>query len=144
MGAEDNMRLMQTLDDAWNTQDWGVFDQRHAPDATVYWPGKAEPTRGRAAHHAEALEMFRTFPDNRLENRPYKVLFASGDWTCSIARFTGTMTGPMRRGDADVPPTGRSFAVDFCTVAHWRNGQIIEENLFYDLADLLQQIGVSA
>jgi hypothetical protein len=44
---------------------------------------------------AEGIKMFKTFPDNRVGNRRYKVFFADGDWTCSIARFTGTMIGPM-------------------------------------------------
>ena len=46
-------------------------------------------------HRAEGIRMFKTFPDNRVHNRPYRVLFASGDWTCSVARFTGTMTRTM-------------------------------------------------
>ena len=25
MSVEENMRLMKTLDDAWNSQDWGYF-----------------------------------------------------------------------------------------------------------------------
>ena len=29
MSAEQNIELMQTLDDAWNAQDWDTFDQRH-------------------------------------------------------------------------------------------------------------------
>ena len=41
-----------------------------------------------------------------------------------------------------IPPTNKSFRVDFCTVAHWKNGQIVEENLFYDLMGMLTQIGV--
>jgi len=88
--------------------------------------------------------MFKTFPDNRVENRPYKVFFASGEWTCSIARFTGTMKGPMAGPDGkEIAPTGKSFEVDFCTVARWdENGQIIEENLFYDLVGLMTQIGL--
>jgi hypothetical protein len=28
------------------------------------------------------------------------------------------------------------------TVAHWKNGEIVEEKLFYDLVGLLKQIGV--
>ena len=28
--VEENMRLMQTLDDAWNAQDWVTFEKRHA------------------------------------------------------------------------------------------------------------------
>ena len=43
----------------------------------------------------------------------------------------------------EIPPTGKSFDVDFCTVARWdQNGQIIEENLFYDLVSFMKQIGI--
>jgi ketosteroid isomerase-like protein len=31
-----------------------------------------------------------------------------------------------------IPPTNKKFKVDFCTLAHWKNGKIVEENLFYD------------
>lgn len=42
-----------------------------------------------------------------------------------------------------IQPTNRSFGVDFCTVARWNeNGEIVEENLFYDLMGMLKQIGV--
>lgn len=138
-----NMELMQTLDDAWNAQDLGTFASRHRKDVVVRWPGKA-PTIGLDAHRAEAVDFFKTFPDQRLENRPYRVFFANDEWTCSIAHFTGTMTGPMRGADGkQIAPTGKSFDVDFCTVAHWdENGQIIEENLFYDLVTFMKQIGL--
>jgi hypothetical protein len=55
-----------------------------------------------------------------------------------------TMTGPMTMADGTViAPTNKSFEVDFCTVAHWNeNGEIVEENLFYDLMGMLKQIGV--
>ena len=43
----------------------------------------------------------------------------------------------------EVPPTGKSFEVDFCTVAHWgEDGEIIEENLFYDVVGMMKQIGL--
>lgn len=142
--AARNMELMQTLDDAWNAQDMTVFEARHRRDVVVAWPGKP-PTHGIEAHNQEALDFFRAFPDQKLENRPYRVFFASGDWTCSIARFTGTFNGPMRGPDgADIPPTGKSFDVQFCTVARWGDDErIIEENLFYDLGLFLQQIGLA-
>jgi hypothetical protein len=41
-----------------------------------------------------------------------------------------------------IQPTNKSFKVDFCTVAQWKNGEIVEENLFYDLMGMLKQIGV--
>ncbi len=138
-----NIIRMQELDDAWNAQDVDKIAQFHAPDVVVYWPGKP-PTRGMDNHRVEAIDFFKTFPDQHLDNRPYKVLFASGDWACSIAHFTGTMKGWMRGPDGkEVPPTGKSFEVDFCTVAHWDEGQIVEEYLFYDLMTFLKQIGLT-
>jgi len=142
--AERNKELMQTLDDAWNSQDLDTFASRHRDDVVVRWPGQPE-TRGVDAHRQEAIDFYRTFPDQHVGNRPYKMLIAQGEWTCSIARFTGTMTGPMKGPDGkDIAPTGKSFEVDFCTVARWdENGQIIEENLFYDLMTFMKQLGLS-
>jgi len=141
--VEENLQLMVTLDDAWNSQDWDTFKKRHAEEVAVYWPGQLEPTRGKKAHHEEAVQFFQTFPDNHVENRPYKVLFGQGDWTCSVATFTGTMKGPMKGSNGkEIQPTNKKFKVEFCTVAHWKDSEIIEEKLFYDLVGLMKQIGL--
>ena len=42
---EENMRLMNTLDDAWNSQNWDTFEERHADNVVVFWPSQPEPTR---------------------------------------------------------------------------------------------------
>ena len=49
------------------------------------------------------------------------------------------MMGPDGK---DIPPTGKSFEVDFCTVARWVNGEILEENLFYDVVGMMRQLGL--
>jgi uncharacterized Zn-binding protein involved in type VI secretion len=61
-----------------------------------------------------------------------------------VADVKGTMTGPMTMaGGTVIQPTNKSFHVDFCTVARWNEqGQIVEENLFYDLMGMLKQIGL--
>ena len=46
------------------------------------------------------------------------------------------------RSTSATRPTSWSFEVDFCTVARWENGEIVEENLFYDVVGLMSQIGV--
>ena len=138
-----NLELMRTLDDSWNAQDWDTFEKRHAKDTVVDWPGQADPTRGVKNHRAESVEFFKTFPDNHLINHPYKVEIAQGEWTCTVADFYGTMTGPMKEPDGKIiAPTGKKFHVEFCTVAHWKDGQIVEEKLFYDLVGLMKQIGI--
>ena len=120
MTVEDNKQLMITLDDAWNSQDWDTFNKRHAEEVAVYWPGQPDPTRGQHAHKEEAEQFFKTFPDNRVGNHPYVVLLGEGHWTCSVANFTGTMTGPMAGTDGTtIQPTNKKFQVEFCTVANW-------------------------
>jgi ketosteroid isomerase-like protein len=143
MGVKENLELMKTLDDAWNSQNWEVFRKRHSEDTVVFWPGQPDPTKGRHNHEVESKEFFKTFPDNHIMNNPYKISFGEGDWTCSIADFTGTMKGPMKGPSGKIiPPTNRSFKVEFCTVAHWKNGEIVAERLFYDLVGLMKQIGL--
>lgn len=140
---ERNMELFQKADDAWNAQDLETFSARHAKEVVVNAPGQT-PQRGLDAHTEFALRSFKAFPDQRVENRPYKVFFASGDWVLSIARYTGTMTGPLVLQDGtEIPPTGKSFDVDFATVGHWEDGQMIEEYLFYDIATFNQQVGLA-
>lgn len=101
MSAEENLKLMKTLDDSWNSQDLTVFRKRHAKDCIdciVRWPNQP-PTHGIEAHEQEALSFFKTFPDQHLGNNPYKTMIAQGDWTYTIAEFTETMKGPMTMAD---------------------------------------------
>ncbi len=139
---EKNMDLMKTLDDAWNSQDWDTFEERHADNVAVFWPGQPEPTRGVQNHRQESVEFFKAFPDNHLVNNPYKIQFFSDEYTCSVADFTGTFKGLMKGLDGKtVQPTGKKFHIEFCTVAHWKNEKILEERLFYDLVGMMKQIG---
>ncbi|OPY34679.1 MAG: SnoaL-like polyketide cyclase [Methanomassiliicoccales archaeon PtaU1.Bin124] len=143
MSVEENLSMMKQLDDAWNARDWKKAMKFHSKDVAVYWPGGNPPTMGRDDHEAEAIEFTKAFPDNKVWNNPYRVQFGQGDWTCTVTDFTGTMKGPMNMGGGKVaPPTNRSFKVDFCTVAHWKNGEIVDEKLFYDLIGMLKQIGL--
>ena len=140
--VEENLRLMKTLDDAWNKQDWDAFMKRHAENVAVYWPGQPEPTRGRRAHHLESVGFFKAV-ENHIENDPYMILFGQGDYTCSVARWTGTLTGPLKGLDGQIhPATHRKFNLEFCTVAHWKNGEIVEEKLFYDLVGFMTQLNL--
>jgi SnoaL-like polyketide cyclase len=149
MKSEELAQLMQTLDDAWNAGPgsplWETFRKRHTENVAVYWPGQPEPTKGRHNHDLEAVEFFKTFPDNHLINHPYKIFLAAGNNTCSVADFSGTMKGPMKTAQGGlIPPTGKSFHVEFCTVATWNDkGEIIEERLFYDLLGLMKQVGLA-
>ena len=102
MAAADNLELMRTLDDAWNAGPdsplWQTFRKRHREDAKVYWPNQPEPTQGRDAHDAEAVEFFKNF-NNKLVNNPYKIALADGDHTCTVADWTVSLKKPMKGAD---------------------------------------------
>ena len=139
---EKNKEIMITLDNAWNSQDWDTFNDRHAEDVAVFWPGQPDPTKGVHNHRQESMEFLKIFPDNHLINNPYKILIAEGDHTCSVADFTGTFKGEMKGLDGKIiQPTSKKFHLEFCTVAHWKEGKILEERLFYDQMGMLKQIG---
>lgn len=139
---EKNQDLMKTRDDAWNTQDWDTFKRLHAADCVIYWPGQPTPTRGREVHLEEAKAFFRTFPDNHISTQPYKILFSQGDWTGTVADFTGTMTGPLSiPTGGTLPPTNKRFTIEICSITRWRNDEITEERLFYDEVALMRDIG---
>ena len=38
---------------------------------------------------------------------------------------------------------GKRFEVDFCTVARWHDGRIVEENFFYDVVGMMSQLGLN-
>ena len=140
-----NMERMYALDEAWNARDWDTFDAYHdQSDAVVYWPGRERtPTRGGADHRAESVRFCAAFPDNDVKH-PYHILFGDGEYTAFVAPFTGTVTGPLELPDGTVmEPTGKAFEVLFSTIARWRDGKIVEEDLQYDNASLLQQIGLA-
>jgi len=54
---QNNMHLMKTLDDAWNSQDWDTFSKRNADDVVVRWPAQP-PTRRIEAHRKEGEYFF--------------------------------------------------------------------------------------
>jgi predicted ester cyclase len=137
---------MKTLDDAWNAGPssplWEIFKKRHSQDVKVYWPGKSEPTVGRQNHDAEAQQFSKTY-DNKFQNNPYKIMLAQGDYTCTVADWTVTMKGSMVGADGKtIPPTGKTAQLEFCTVVTWKNGEIIEERIFYDLVNMKKQLGI--
>ena len=138
---EKNKELMKTLDDAWNSQDWETFKERHSENVAVFWPGQPNPTTGVNNHHEESVAFFKVFPDNHLVNNPYKIFFADGDYTCSVADFTGTFKSPMKGFDGQmIQPTNKKFHIEFCTVAKWKDGKITEERLFYDLVGMMLRL----
>ena len=59
---QKNMELMKTLEDAWNTQDWDTFEERHDDNVVCFWLGQIEPTKGLHNHREESVDFLGHFP----------------------------------------------------------------------------------
>jgi len=56
-----------------------------------------------------------------------------------VCRRARTLAGSTLRDDR---VGTHLLELEFCTVARWKDGEIVEENLFYDQVGFLRQIGV--
>jgi SnoaL-like polyketide cyclase len=78
-----------------------------------------------------------------IDTDPYMVNFGQGDWTCTLARFTGTTNNSMKGlGGNIIQPTNQKFEIEVCIVTCSKKGKIVEQRMFYDLVGMQKQIGV--
>ena len=138
------LALMKKGDDAFNDHDFEAMHAVHHPDMVAHIVGSEESIRGADAHRAAMEGMISAFPDVHVENDPYPLQFGQGDWLTVITKATGTFAGDLVTPDGSViPPTGKSFALNFSTTARWEGELLIEEYVFWDTALQAQQIGLA-
>jgi hypothetical protein len=74
---------------------------------------------------------------------PYPVVFGEGDWTCAVSRLTGTTHDSMGGLNGNtILPTSQGFEIEVCVVTCSKNGEVVEQKVFYDLVGMQKQIGV--
>jgi hypothetical protein len=114
--AKANLDRFDQLDfDAWNNRNWTLFQEIHSPDVLVVdFSGKV--TKGIEQHLQWANKSLSSTPSTIMAH-PIKI--AAGNWTAVIGNSTRTNLS-----------TGESFNSTMVTVAHWKDGRILEEYLF--------------
>ena len=115
---------LATFDDldfnVFTHQKWSELQRSHAKDIVVHWPD-GHQTKGIDKHIEDLKGMFVYAPDTRIQVHPVK--FGSGDWTSVVGVMEGTFTKPMPSADGKtIPPTGKPFKIEMCTVGHWKDG----------------------
>lgn len=95
----------------------------HGPDAIAGW-----------------VNVFnRAFPDLHHELRSVAEI---GDTCWAEIRATGTHTGPLTAPGGDIPPTGKSFVLNYAEVARVEGGLVVSEHIYFDQLGFMQQLGL--
>lgn len=138
--GQEHLKKFDTLDfDIYTNQKWERFKENHSPDILVHYPD-GHTTQGLPAHIAALKPQFVFAPDTRIREHPVKI--QSGEWTSVIGVMEGTFSRPMPTPNGPIAPTGKTFKLPMSTVAHWKNGVMDEEYLFWDNASFMSQIGL--
>jgi hypothetical protein len=136
----DNLDRFKELDDAYNARDWDAYSALLDDGFRGWSPGDARP-QGKAEHVRTAQTFCTASADNQVHNAPYIVAVAKGDWTCTIARLTGTITAPLLTSDGRVmEPANQPFETSFATFSRWTGGKLVEEFAFLDAAVIMRQV----
>jgi predicted ester cyclase len=140
--VERNLQTFDVLDfDVFSNQKWDRLHESHAQDIVVTWPDGHE-TRGIQKHIEDLKAMFVYAPD--IEIKVHPIRFGSGTWTAVTGVMTGTFTKPMPLGDGKfIQPTGKRFALPMATIAHWTDGTMDHEWLFWDSQEFMKQLGIA-
>ncbi|ANH70727.1 hypothetical protein ABE85_19225 [Mitsuaria sp. 7] len=139
-----NLKRFDQLDfDAYSERkDMDLFRKLHCHDVKVVYPD-GRTTHGIDAHvHDIHTIFFNGTPDSRVTAHP--VAIGQGHWTAVTGVIEATFSEPMKiPGDKDIPPTGKKAKVAMVTMARWRDGCIAEEQIFFDNATYMKQLGLS-
>ena len=126
---------------SFNQQDWETFNEIHSSDVLVGWANGKE-THGIDEHAVDVEFVFTYAPDVQILEHP--ITFGQGPWTAGTGVVEGTFTEPMILPDGTmIEPTGKKFKYTMVTIAKWEDGQITEEYLYWDNAEVARQMGIN-
>lgn len=140
-----NLSLMTKADVSMNARDWDGFNSVHSDDVRVTSPDAPVPSPNRDMHLEAVKSFVNAFPDHKIE-QPYVALIGQGDKICAVHQNGGTFTQPWHFPGTDivVPPNGKHYTLKMVTIATAKGDKLIEEQIFYDMADMAKQLGLAA
>jgi steroid delta-isomerase-like uncharacterized protein len=138
--ATDLREFTERYAAAWNACDTGAMAELITDDIVWVDPALPEPARGIPAVQDFMRTSFQAFPDLRFSEPEQPHLSVNGD----LVAWAWTMEGTFR-GAIDPPgfaPTGKYMKVDGVDLWHMRDGRIADYRAFYDLNDMVRQLGI--
>ena len=138
--AKAHETLQKQLD-ALNKHDIATFASYYRQDASVFDPSYPEPLQGQDAVRQDFSEFITAFPDLRMA---IDRVVEDDDTTAYEIRMSGTHTGPLVSPAGEIPATNRKIDVKGGVFTKFdKDGRIVEERRYYDLAGMLGQLGIA-
>jgi heme-degrading monooxygenase HmoA/predicted ester cyclase len=137
----DTRSLIERDVELWNAKDreaWLAGLDLHRLE--IQMPGGPRLT-GREAADTTWNTWQEAFPDGRLEAIAIHADDRGGVYE---ARATGTHTGTLRGPAGEIAPTGKTAQMRMCGVYEFEEGKITSFHLYFDQAELLSQLGITA
>jgi quinol monooxygenase YgiN len=135
----DTRSLIEREIELWNAKDregWMANMDMHRLDMEA--PGGMKLT-GREAAETTWNMWHEAFPENVLQTI---AIHADDRGGVHEGIATGVHTGTLRGPAGEIPATGRTGMLHFCSVYEFDDGKITSFRLYFDQAELLSQLGV--
>lgn len=131
---EEAKVLMDRYMETMNEGNLALVEEILDPEFVLRTPASPEPIVGVEGYKASVTNTSNTFSDF---NCTIEELIVKGDRIWSRFTITGTNTGPLGK----IPATGKKFQVSGLAITRVANGKIAEDETFWNVLDLYQQLG---
>lgn len=140
MAEQENIKVARDFIAAYDTKSWDKHTTLTTPD--IVYDEKA--SRRRTEGVGQMVEAFqgwaKAFPDSKGK---VTSCFGSGDLVALEVTWTGKHTGPLTTPTGTIAPSSKSFSLPAAYVMTFKAGKIKEARQYFDMADLLRQVGAT-
>ena len=136
----DALAIARESVEAFNDGAWDRFGAILAEESTYDEIATQRHVEGREDILAVNREWKAAFPD---ATGTIDRLIESGDTVTMELVWRGHQTGPMPMPNGELPPTGRSVEVKAAQILEIRDGKVMSDHHYFDLAGMMAQLGVA-
>ena len=138
--ARENLTLAKTLYQHFNDRKLDEAAKHMTGDATWTNTSTGETLRGPAGYKESAQRWITALSDARID---IKNQIANDDYVVTEFHGRGTHDGPMKTPQGVIPATRKKLELPFCEILHFKSGKVSEGRLYYDVASMMRQLGLS-
>lgn len=134
MSNERKTIVQSLVQEVWNGGNLAALEQFCAATIVRRQP-PFPPVEGLAAYRDFLATTFATFANLHMT---VTEIVAESNTVVLHGIWSANQTG--RLAWAGLPATGKAFAVAYCTILHFQEGKVVEEIVYVDHLELMQQL----